>query len=365
MNTTSRQRACGLSLLGGYGAKPGGPLGLVVVSRQHAAALNGITCMPANQEPRVVEVPSAAFVPAASEDEWRALRAKGVGGSDVAAILGVSPWTSTYALWCEKTGRCSRDIDTAATRWGKRLEPVIAEAFASETTDEVVALPNGLYRSTGRPYALATPDRVLCRDGVAVGVLEIKTANARNATDWRDGPPVHYLAQVAWYQWVTGLREGRLAVLIGGQDFRIFDLPFEDTLGDVFADAADAFWHLVETDEAPPVDGHPATTAALRERFARSEPHAVPLDALENRIAQRAELLKRREALDAEIAAIDNAVREALGDAEVGTIAGEVVVTWRDVVTTRIDSTRLRREHPEIAEKVTTSSHSRRFCWHD
>lgn len=306
---------------------------------------------------------AATFLSAADADEWHALRRQGLGGSDAGAVLGVSPWTSPYALWAEKTGRVVRQVSNAATHWGTLLEPIVADEFARRCPDEVIALPRGVYRSNTHQFALATPDRLILRDSKPVGILEIKTANHRNERYWEDAPPVYYQAQVAWYQWVTGLKEGKLAVLIGGQDYREYDLPWEPVLGDALATLASAFWHHVETDTPPPVDGSRATSDALAHMFQTATDSVCSLDHLAELIHQRVALVDERDAIETRITEIDNRVKEALADATIGTLRGETVVTWRNVTTSRVDVTRLRRDRPEIASEYTTTTSSRRFVW--
>ena len=62
---------------------------------------------------------------------WHELRAKAVGGSEVAALFGLSPFTTAYTLWHEKAGKVPREeFDNQKTNWGKLIEPLVAGELA-------------------------------------------------------------------------------------------------------------------------------------------------------------------------------------------------------------------------------------------
>ena len=65
-----------------------------------------------------------------SRNDWLEHRRHGIGGSDAAVIMGVSPWKSLMDLWLEKTGQYVEDIDSESMYWGRVLEDVIAKEFA-------------------------------------------------------------------------------------------------------------------------------------------------------------------------------------------------------------------------------------------
>ena len=66
-------------------------------------------------------------------EEWLAARQAGVGGSDVAAILGISPWVSAFALWHAKAGNIPAEVLTdEPVYWGKALEKVVLARWREE-----------------------------------------------------------------------------------------------------------------------------------------------------------------------------------------------------------------------------------------
>ena len=168
-------------------------------------------------------------------------RREGIGGSDVAAILGLSPWKTPVDVYLQKTGILEEDRSNAYTTWGERLEPLILMAYREETGRDLYHPENLPVRHPERPWQLATPDALVV--GLALGV-EAKTTHARNAWRWEDGlVPDPYLLQVAWYMAVFDVPSWDIAVLIGGSDFRVHTIERNEKLEAVILDSCDRFWH--------------------------------------------------------------------------------------------------------------------------
>ncbi len=71
-----------------------------------------------------------------SRDDWLEYRRKGIGGSDVAAIFGVSPWKTGRELYYEKIGRepvIEDESNWVALEYGTRLEDLVAKIFTYKT----------------------------------------------------------------------------------------------------------------------------------------------------------------------------------------------------------------------------------------
>jgi predicted phage-related endonuclease len=108
----------------------------------------------------VPELPAAEVVGTGMERaDWLARRRLGIGGSDVAALLGISPWHSQMSLWMEKRGELENAEQTDNQRWGLALEEPIRSAFEEDTDIPVLRLPPiTMYRSKQLPIALISPD---------------------------------------------------------------------------------------------------------------------------------------------------------------------------------------------------------------
>ena len=82
---------------------------------------------------------------------------------------------------------------------------------------------------------------------------------------------------------------------------------------------------------------------------------------LESTIKDLMEFKRMREELDAEIANIEDEIKQAMGSEET-LIAGAFKVDWKTVITSRIDTTALKKALPEIAERFMKQTTTRRFC---
>lgn len=185
-------------------------------------------------------------------EQQLAERHTGLGGSDAAAALGLSPYKSALELFLEKRDRVApSSTQLSAFRWGHLLEPVIRHEYAT-ITGRVVRMPEGTLRHATFPFVIAH------LDGVTDDRRVFEAKTSRTDLDWgksgTDEVPHHYLLQVQHYLAVTGFEVADIAVLIGGNDFRIFEVPADRELQNMILDGEVEFWSLVERGEPPPPD---------------------------------------------------------------------------------------------------------------
>lgn len=306
---------------------------------------------------------------------WATVRREGLGASESAAALGFpEAFKDPLALWAEKTGNAAAeplDDPIVAERlyWGHRHEatlraevekrlPVVA-LEASTPADEgwpscvrvadcrdLGVVFRSLRESLG--WLRATPDGFLrTTEELTVGerkiptgttlLLEIKTSGAFVRSEWEDGPPEHYLAQVWHSLAVFDLPLAVVAVLIGGNEFRTYLVERLDPDAEIgMLEGLEAFWKLVEeeTPPAPPESGSPLWSkrlASLKRLHPDDDSEPVVLE------ADLIKLLKRRETLlrqvaerKAEIDEIEAMTREAMGPKAYGiSPKGDFVVTLK------------------------------------
>lgn len=204
-----------------------------------------------------------------SREEWLAHR-HGIGGSDAAAVMGLSPWKSNVQLWEELTGRRKpADIsDSPVVQYGTQAEKYLRDLFALDFPEyEVGYDENNCFTSALFPYAHASLDGYLTeKETGRQGILEIKTTNITSAVmleRWTGGVPDHYYCQVLWYLLVTGwsfaVLKAQLKFFFGGDleriEIRHYRFERQDCLQDMesLAEEAKDFWHYVETDKCPPL----------------------------------------------------------------------------------------------------------------
>lgn len=291
--------------------------------------------------------------------DWLAARRTGIGGSDVAPILGLSKWRSPLDVYMDKRGEAPEQPDNEAMLWGRALEPVIRQQYAERTGLEVMQ-PVGILTHPQHAFMLANVDGIAgCK------VLEIKTA--RTAQGWgepgSDEIPDAYALQVQHYMAVTGLDAADVAVLIGGSDFRIYTVPADAALqADMIAAEAE-FWQRVQTGTPPPC----ITYADAIQRYGRSaSAGTVTADAetygawLELRDAKAA-----REAAETREEAAKAILMRAMGDNgdTLADINGNALATWKLAKgRATFDTRRFTASHPDLAAEFTREGEpSRRF----
>ena len=293
------------------------------------------------------------------ERQWLEARKKGVGGSDVAAIMGVSKYSSPLEVWLVKTGREETpDISwKQSVEWGRRLEPTIAEKFAEEHPELKVEEPGCMFVSNDRPWAVASVDRVLEREDGAKGVLEVKTVGLRSAGDWEDWVPDYYMTQVVHYLAVTGFSFAWVAVLIGGQEYREYFVERDEEDVKAVSDAVDAFWNdFVIKDTIPQIVGSDGESQALSRMF--SEPSDEMLQMLDEDLPQL-ELVDKYKAVkkDAEeqIKLYENEIKAYIGG-KAGIETETRRIKWVRSSYSKLDTKKLKEEEPEIAERYSVEA---------
>ncbi|MGW7597296.1 YqaJ viral recombinase family nuclease [Streptomyces antimycoticus] len=202
----------------------------------------------------------------AGSDQWHAARASGIGGSEISAVLGISPFESYFSLWHRKQGLISPVEESDQMRWGKRLEAPIVDEFA-DLHPETVVMPSPTYRGTGRPWQIVNPDRLLINGDGQMELLEVKTS--RDAEGWgeedTDQIPVYYKAQVRWYMDALGIHRCRVIVLISGSDYREYIVEHDEADAAVMRERAAEFMRTLRDNERPAIDGHDATYQAIKQ----------------------------------------------------------------------------------------------------
>lgn len=271
--------------------------------------------------------PGANAVAVADIDPERfaELRRYGIGGTDISAIAGINPWKSALTLYYEKTQGIFDAPESERMEWGKRLEPVIADAAAEKFNLTIEVVPC-ILAHPDRPYHRASIDRLIVDPEKGNGVLEVKNMGFWSAREVRkdageNGIPDHYLLQLQWYLYVTGLQWGMFAALMEGSELRVEIVERDDELIRDLVRLADDFWACVENGTPPAADGSDSTSATLRRMF----PEPVP-EKVENLGPEHEELfaellttkaamkpLKKREK------ELENAIKLLIGDAEAAT----------------------------------------------
>lgn len=291
--------------------------------------------------------------------QWVEARKNGIGGSDVASIMGLNKYSSPLNVWLVKTGREeSPDLSgKEAVEWGNRLEDVVAEKFADEHPELKVYRRNATLVSIERPWAFANLDRWVTDGHGNVGILEVKTVGSRRAADWDDGVPVYYLTQVMHYMSVTGYKYAWVAVLIGGQEFREYYIERDQQDIRAINDAVDTFWRdFVETDTAPALIGNdPEANALLSQHSDPSQEFVSMLDEDVSMLDELREIKDRMDDLKHRKTLIENQIKDLIGDAK-GIETETKRITWVRSTRSSFDKKAFDQAHPGITNDYMKTS---------
>ncbi|MET9073928.1 lambda-exonuclease family protein [Streptomyces sp. NPDC004232] len=209
-------------------------------------------------------------------DAWEEARTGlTITATEIAAVVGLSPWLSRFTLWHKKAGlRVAPFEMTPAIEWGTRLEDAVALKWEEEHPG-MLAAPAGTWRNRDREWQRATPDRLVYPQPAnefeipdrADSLLEVKTSPMGD--DWGpdgadDGVPVWYRCQAIWQMDTLGLHRVYFAVLISGHDYREYVVDYDEDEAKILRDAAEQFLDDVRQGNRPPIDGADDTYQTIR-----------------------------------------------------------------------------------------------------
>lgn len=281
-----------------------------------------------------------------------------IGGGDIPAILGISPYSTPLELFLRKRG-ATEIPDNPVLRRGRRLEPYVRDIYAEETGRKIFApafvigsepwIGGNIDGMSGAP----TADRV----------LEIKTANEFTRRDWgeqgTDQIPVYYTAQIQWYLMITRFARADLAALIGLDDFRIFTVEADVGLQEWLLVKARAFWQRIHDNDPPPA----VSEEDLRLLFPQHQTGAVvEADDVDCGIVSELRMLRQQaKELEDREATLRMSIEAKIGPAEALVLDGKPLATWKTQNRKAIDVKALRAERADVAEAFERTTSCRVF----
>lgn len=202
-----------------------------------------------------------------AREQWLQERRTGLGGSDAAVVFDASPFMTALELYFDKRGELPVDpIEPEHLKWGRLLEPVVRQEYAERTGRVVQQIP-ALVVHPKYPWMIGNMDGHVV-DGQRV--YEGKTS--RTSEGWgepgSDAVPEHILFQTQHYLCVTGYAVADVAVLIAGNEFRLYEVPADPEFHELLIDGEHDFWQQVQKGEPPaPNFGRESARDMLRKLF--------------------------------------------------------------------------------------------------
>jgi len=331
-----------------------------------------------------------------NNQDFAQFRAKSLGGSDIAAILGLSPYRTAVDVWLEKTGKTVNQADSLPLRFGTFAEDFVASEYELQTQSVLLNYPNAITHPE-YDYLGGHIDRYVVQashDGDApsnasnevlpstielirskrklecIGnqkierLLECKTANPFRQQDWgdvgTDQVPLPYLCQSLWYLAITQIEQIDLAVLFGNSDFRIYQIHRDLAIENTLLEKAVHFWEQYVLLDIPP----PAQCEADYQALFRKEDSAKSIEApqdLVNEIQKISQIHERIEKAEGELSQIKQHIMSTMKDAQILTHSGSTLATWKTPkASLRLDAKAIEQAHPDLVAQFMVANQSTR-----
>jgi putative phage-type endonuclease len=220
--------------------------------------------------------------------EWHQARAGALGGSEIAAALGLSIFESPFSLWHRKAGQIGPVEDNGEMYWGRIHEPQLRAEFAKRHPEFAVYGDVGTWRDAEHSFIVANPDGLVYPAGtLPAGMFPLPSEVwegkcARSRTGWgeegSDDVPVYYRAQGLWYCRVFGAARVRFSVLFFGCEYAEFVVEYDETEAQILIERGSAFVQSLLDNIRPAIDSHEKTYAAVREMSGGIEDFDVELE---------------------------------------------------------------------------------------
>lgn len=288
-------------------------------------------------------------------------RTKYLGGSDVAGILGISPWKTQLDVYLDKVQPRVREYDPDRERLfsrGKRMEPYVIDLLQEETGLQIVRRGQR-YIDPELPFVAAEIDA----EAETGENIEIKTSSPFKSREWgeeqTDEIPVYYTAQAMHGMMVTGAPVCVFGVLIGADDFRVYRIERdEETIAGIRAKEIE-FWQRVMRKDAP----EPTTVQDVFTLYGKNDSGAAIAanEAIEADVLSLKNYNEDLKRLGKLATACEDRIKLYMGDAATLTMHGAPVATWKAQNALRLDQKALAREQEQIFEQYKRLSTSRVF----
>lgn len=296
------------------------------------------------------------------DKNWLKERKTYIGGSDIAAICGLNQYKTPLQIYLEKTrDDINQNELNEAARWGNILEEPIAQEYSKKTGFNIEIEPQ-VIRHPNYSFIAANIDRWANNKK---HVLECKTAGFFQGKEWglkgSDHIPESYLCQVAYYAAICNVPIVDIAVLIGGQDFRIYTYNQDQEFEAKLIKIACNFWNNHILKEIPPEPSGISDTFALYPvgnglEIKSNDIIDHKMRILKDLKLQQKNLLEKMEAITCEI-------KDYMKDYD--TLVdndGNCLATWKNSSSkTVVDFKRLQEEHYELYVQYTKENKGSRI----
>lgn len=282
-------------------------------------------------------------------------RNKFIGGSDVAAILGLNRYKTAYEVWEEKKHNIKTFEGNQATEWGKKLEPVIIAHF-EQVNNVKVFDNNARYISKEYDFLGCHPDGICTINNENV-LIEVKTVSTDAYKFWGNSLPKEYYCQVQHNLYVLGLKKAKFIYLVLDSRFYSeievnFDAEYITEQNNFLV----KWWNEYIVGESTPIK--------TVTDYEKENPDVKMVEADEDAAQKHIELIEIKakiKDLETQKEAIEDFLKLKIGDATDLMYGLNTIATWRPQTKVTVDTKKLKEELPETFLKYATEKTSRTF----
>lgn len=308
-------------------------------------------------------------------DDWHKRRYRGIGGSEIASVMGLNKYQSPYDLWCVKTFRTDPFSGNDMTEFGTVMEDYVAKRYA-EITGYTVEKDNTHYNGNDvdAPQLVGNIDRLVTLPDGSKRILECKTAKDPSQSDmldsksWGDGNvyyngkqissddriPTNYYLQVQQYMLITGVHSADLCVLFRTDcSVRVYSIPFNQEICSQIIASSRKFWIAVLDDTAPKMEVRDLTKV-------NNTSGAKEIDSVELSLISKLRNIKEQiNELEKEKEELEFKLKETFSIYDTLTVDNQPVATWKVQSRKGLDAKKLKNERPDIYNQFVKETTTR------
>jgi putative phage-type endonuclease len=264
-----------------------------------------------------------------THEEWEKDRAKGIGGSDIAALMGLSPYKTPLQLYLDKIGEGEEFIETQKTKMGHIMEPVILDLFREATGLNVRSFDKTSFINKEFPYFRASLDGdVVDANMNRTAIVEVKNVGGYGTSLWEDGVPSYYYTQAQFYAGILGVPKIYVGALFDGYDFKFYSYDYDPQLFLEMWTKGKTFWENNVQKRIPP---EPITEEDVKLLYPKPEAgKTIEADSIAVMRLNELMVLKDQIAdLDEKRKALETELKAQIADNEVMTWRGKSLISYK------------------------------------
>ena len=298
-----------------------------------------------------------------TREEFLVRRKSGIGGSDVAAVMGLSKYRTPYDVWRDKTSDVVIEQQSDILALSSYLEDYTAQKYA-ELTGYKVRRRNAEIKHPKYSFLKGNIDREICLCSSGAGILECKALSNFNFKRVEMyGLPDEYILQLQYY-FLCGNGKylwGAFAVL-NRDNGKLLTFPVtpDHQLGKMIEEKCVAFWNDYVLTETPPPEND--AKAVSSESIPKIEGSVTDMNddtELASLLKQRGEMKSLCDETKELLNNVEEKIKDKLGDIEAAECSG-FRVYFKGSKRTTLDSAKIKKELPDIFEKYSKTSETGR-----